>query len=672
VRRDGQPVWIGQLAVSVDWEGRPGILGMYIDITERKRAEEALRESEQHYRDLVEGSIQGILIRNRTRIVFANQAMADILGFSSVRALLDYGDPIGFFAPDEQERVRGYAAARLSGEPAPAHYECEVIRQDGTRIWVENQSRRVDWNGEAAVQVILYDITERKRAEQAIRESQGYLSAVLDTAADGIIAIARDGTVESFNREAERIFGYSANEMLGRNVQVLVPDEHRDRHPSYIERYLVTGVSQIIGFGRETFGRRKDGGEFPVSVSVSEVRIGDRLAFSAIVKDITERKRQEQELIETARAKSVLLSSLSHELRTPLTAILGFVQLLRREAALTDVQRVDIETIEQSAHHLLELINDVLEVQKMEAGYIKLNREDFDLSHTMESLVAMFLPRAEPKGVSLHVEIAPGVPRYVNGDARRLRQVLINLLSNAVNFTGKGSIVLSLSPEAGSVRFSVRDSGRGIAPEDLPGLMKPFRQAAITHEGTGLGLSISKGLVEIMGGSLHVTSKLGSGSEFYFTLPLLDLAAEDAAPSFAPSGAERELPLRVLVVEDDARLREWLLRLIRGEGFQVDQASNGREGLQRFAGQRPHMIVTDLRMPVMDGIEFATRVRELPGGESIGIFALSADLESRRSADAVTGSCFDRILAKPISADDLLEVLRVHAIRFRAGSRVRN
>jgi PAS domain S-box-containing protein len=666
-RRDGSPVWVQAGASLIQWQGRPAFQVFHADVTQLKQAEQALRESEHRYRELVDNSLQGMAVFQDEHIVFANPAEARIFGYESREAMegLTTQDLV---APQELPSIRLRREALDRGEPI-GFVEQQGIRADGSPVWIQAGAVAVQWKGRPAFQVFHADITERKRAEQAIRDNPGYLSAVLDTAADGIVTISVDGTIESFNREAERIFGYTAGELLGRNVQVLVPDEHRDRHPSYIERYLATGVSRIIGVGRETIGRRKDGGEFPVSVSVSEVRIGDRLAFSAIVQDITERKRQEQELIENARAKSVLLSSLSHELRTPLTAILGFVQLLRREAALTEVQREDIQTIEQSAHHLLELISDVLEVQKMEAGYIKLNREDFDLIHTMESLVAMFLPRAEAKHLALRLEIDPNVPRYVTGDSRRLRQVLINLLSNAVKYTDRGAIVLTLARGGKLTRFGVRDTGRGIQARDLPDLMKPFRQAAIAHEGTGLGLSISKGLVEIMGGGLEVTSEPGAGSEFFFSIPLADLGALEMEPAGAGPGPDQLAPLRVLVVEDDARLREWLLRLLRGEGYEVDQAGNGREALQRFVTNHADMIVTGLRMPVMDGVELSTRVRKLPGGGGIGIFALSAGLESRQSADSAAESCFDRILAKPISADDLVAVLRVHAIRVRESGR---
>jgi CheY-like chemotaxis protein len=216
-----------------------------------------------------------------------------------------------------------------------------------------------------------------------------------------------------------------------------------------------------------------------------------------------------------------------------------------------------------------------------------------------------------------------------------------------------------VSRDRAGVRFAVRDTGRGIAPEDLPEIMKPFRQASLTHEGTGLGLSISKGLVEIMGGRLEVTSRVGEGSEFSFALPLTDLSAEEAAAHDAARDRAGEArPRRVLVVEDDPRLRDWLVRLLRAEGYRVEQAENGKESLRRFAAERPELILMDLRMPVMDGAEAAVRIRRMPGGAETPIVALSADGEAREAASARPDSVFDLVLSKPISADGLVDALR--------------
>jgi PAS domain S-box-containing protein len=660
-RWDGRMIWVEVRARPVEWEGRPGIQVIIYDITERKRAERALRESETRFRTLVEGSVQGILVHRDFKPLFVNQAFADIFGFPSREATLALPDITGTFEPADLEWTRQRNRDQLAGRRVPLVVERRVIRADGSVGWVEALPTVVEWEGEPAFLVSYVDITERKRAEEALHQSRAYLAAVLDTAADGIVTIDREGIVESFNLAAGMIFGYDRAEVIGRNISMLVPTPHRERHQEYIESYLRTGQSRIIGIGRDTLGQRKDGSIFPISIDVSEVRQGERITFTAIIKDITEKKLHEQALQETAQAKTVMLSNLSHELRTPLTSVLGFAQILRREKNLTEPQRVDLGIIEESARHLLELVDDVLEVQKMEAGFLKLVREDFDLHHAVSSLIEMFRPRSEGKQVELLLDIAANVPRYVNGDPRKLRQVLINLIGNSIKFTDQGRIAVELSPENEGVRFKVRDTGPGISPWDLEEIMKPFRQFSTARGGTGLGLSISKGLVELMGGRLEVDSTVGIGSEFSFALPFGEAGAAldfDRVREGVQPGVDLHGGARVLIVDDDGALREWLRRTLRSEGYETQEAEDGRAALRRYSEFRPQLILMDMRMPVMGGMEAIRQIRRMEGGADIPILALTADPASVKPAPGEPEAPYQRALTKPLESGRLLEALR--------------
>ncbi|MCH9022887.1 MAG: PAS domain S-box protein [Planctomycetes bacterium] len=565
------------------------VIGFYVavlDISDRKRAEEALRASEERYRNLVEGSVQGIVIHKDGRILFANRALADVFGFSSADELI--GTSIDQrVAPEDLPRLHGYRAARLRGTDTVSHYEYRGVRKDGSLIWLDNMVQVISWEGEQALQSTLVDITARKLAEEALRKSEAHLAAILDTAGDGIITIDEKGTVQSFNKAAEQMFDYSAGEIIGANVKRLLPLEMAESHDGFLKRYLKTGKSSIIGIGRELTGRRKDGSTFPLFLNVSQVLNGDQVTFTGILSDIGELKRTEQKLIEANKAKSKFLSHMSHELRNPLSTILGFTQLLRQDPELGESQLNDIRIIHSSAQHLLELIDDVLDISKIEAGMEVLQEEDFDLYRNMEGLMDMFSVRASGKGLTLELDVQAGVPQYVSGDRRKLRQVLINLIGNAIKFTEKGGVRVNVSCGAEGIRFQVSDTGPGIRRSDMNRIFEPFRQSERTYSagGTGLGLSISKSFVDLMGGRLTVDSKENQGSVFAFSLPMERLGEESIEKQCKEKtimSIDDDRDWRILIVDDDPVNRQYLKNLLDRIGFTTQEAENGAEAIERF------------------------------------------------------------------------------------------
>jgi PAS domain S-box-containing protein len=371
------------------------------------------------------------------------------------------------------------------------------------------------------------------------------------------------------------------------------------------------------------------------------------------------------------RAKSVFLANMSHELRTPLNAILGFAQIMQRDCALPDVQRGNLAAINRSGRHLLALINDVLEISRIEAGRTILQPRPFNLAETLATVEEMVRVRAMAKGLELTVVRAEDLPCNVEGDPERLRQVLLNLLSNAVKFTPKGNVGLSIElVGAERLRFQVSDQGPGIASEDQAQIFEPFFQTAhgvALGDGAGLGLAISREYVRLMGGELSVASELGSGSVFQFEARLPAVAE---ARLIGERGsrvlrlAEGEMPRRVLVVEDNVDNRSLLEQLLSSAGFSVETARDGREAEQLYLAWHPHFIWMDMRMPVMDGYQATRRIRALPGGVEVRIAALTASAFEEDRAAIIEAGC-DDVVAKPLVEARIFEVMgRLLGLRY--------
>lgn len=393
---------------------------------------------------------------------------------------------------------------------------------------------------------------------------------------------------------------------------------------------------------------------------------------------------QSKEAAEAAnQAKSVFLANMSHEFRTPLNAILGFTQIMSRDARLAADQRENVEIIHASSEHLLGLINDVLEMSKIEAGRTTVNPKNFDLYHLLESLEEIFALRATEKGVALRLELAADVPPYVRADEGKLRQVLMNLLGNAVKFTAQGSITLRVGrcdpqaaqagaptrPTAGEsicIRFEVEDTGPGIARDEIDKIFMPFVQTAVgkkSPEGTGLGLSISQQFVHLMGGEIWARSTPGQGSSFWFDLPLVVSQAaelETPPPTRQVVGLELQQPVyRLLVVDDQEVNRRLLCKILVPVGFEVREASNGQQALEIWQSWQPHLIWMDMRMPVMDGYEATRRIKASTRGQATIIIALTASgLEEEKSVILSEGC--DDYMRKPFIEQELFDMIAKH------------
>ncbi|MGH8650701.1 MAG: ATP-binding protein [Gammaproteobacteria bacterium] len=363
-----------------------------------------------------------------------------------------------------------------------------------------------------------------------------------------------------------------------------------------------------------------------------------------------------------SEAKSQFLAHMSHELRTPLNAILGYAQILERDRTLTERQRNGVTVMHRSGEHLLGLINDILDLSKMEFQKLELQPHDFSLRNFLEGIAATFAVHAREKGLSYRQSSDPNLPAYVHGDEQRLRQVLFNLIGNAVKFTDHGEVVFTVDALGPRLRFTVADTGRGVPPEELEQIFQAFHQGkgrVRAHEGAGLGLAISRGIVELMGGTVEVASTPGQGSRFWFDIPLPSAAAPKRAQPTAPGilvgylGPRR----RILVVDDVAEGRALLADLLEPLGFLlIAEAENGQEALRVAQGFHPDAILMDLRMPVMDGYEATRRIRAIPKLIEVVIIGVSASAFGHHKDRCLEAGAND-FLPKPFPEQRLFELL---------------
>ena len=517
-----------------------------------------------------------------------------------------------------------------------------------------------------------------KRTAELGRSEERYRSTI-EAAPDAIVVANGEGNIVLVNSEAEKTFGHPRESLLGRNMDLLFPE--RFRHSERYAPYLANGQSQTAGGVAELVALRTDGAEFPVEVGLRRLETEEGVLIFSAIRDITERKNAEQrnrqleivaaEAHAANKAKSMFLSTMSHEIRTPMNAILGYSQLMLRDPNLGTDTKTNLKIINRSGEHLLNIINDVLDMAKIEAGRLQLSPDTFDLRFLLQDLAAMFRLRAEEKGIQFEVLISGEPVEYIVADEGKIRQVLINLLGNATKFTERGRINLRVSLDYRTnhrlwMSAQIEDTGIGLTEEEQSQLFQPFVQGHAgqhRHGGTGLGLAISRGVAELMSGNLTVSSTLGSGSNFRFEIPVELGADRDARKQSGHRGRVLGIqggqdPPRILIVDDLLDNREWLNKLLTAVGFSVRLAEDGEDAVRTWREWNPRLILMDMRMPGMDGLEATRRIKADPRAKQTAIVTLTASaLDDDRRAAFESGA--DDFLAKPCLEDELLEKMRV-------------
>jgi|GEM_PF-1836500 len=676
--RTDKEVWIAEHGQGIfDDDGRLEALeGVMIDITGLKRAEHALRDSEAKYRSIFEGAIDGIYQTTTDgRFSSVNPALARMHGYASpaemIAAVSDIATQV---YADTEDRNR--LLQLLAQHNRVDNFETRLRHKDGHTFWVllnsfvlRDKAGHIHGYEGACV-----DITERKLAEQALQQSEANYRGIFENALEGVFRSIPEGCYLAVNPAMARMHGYvDPAEMVAAVTdmasQVYVdPQDRRNILKSLAE----TGRVETY----EYQARHKDGHAFWVLLNGRTVKDSDGrlLYFEGSCLDITEHRRlaelqaAKQQAEVANRAKSVFLANMSHEIRTPMNAILGFTQLLLRDTAITPAQRERLQTVDRNGEYLLALLNDILEISKIEAQRATLRLGPCDLRVMARDLYALFSPRTAARGVVLAFDGISNLPAQVVGDEGKIRQILVNLLGNAVKFTEHGRIVLRLRALRDDdahwlLHAEVEDTGPGIAPDELHRLFQQFEQASAGRRagtGTGLGLVISRSYARMMDGDIAVRSVEGHGSVFTVTLRLGVAAGPDTATPPPSTGRPLRLaagqpPCPILVVDDQDDSRNMLRELLAGLGFEVSAVANGAEAVSAVRNSTPRAIVMDLRMPVMDGIEATRRIREIDRTGQVRILGLSASV-LREGGEPMPG--VDDFLGKPFRDDELLERLR--------------
>ncbi|MCC6794922.1 MAG: PAS domain S-box protein [Candidatus Hydrogenedentes bacterium] len=669
------------------------VIGSVMDLTEARRAEQEIRENEKRYREIIE--LQADLVcryRPDTILTYVNDAYC--LYFSKKRSEL-IGKSFLEVVPSSEPLENILLDLRNSSGPvATRHKSVFDSGEERWQEWVDTPVR--DAEGHIVeFQAVGRDITERKAAEDALRESEAKLRSITSAVADAIIMMDEDGFVTFWNEAAERTFGYSRMEMLGRPLHdIIVPERYRAAFNDGHRHFLETGAGAVIGRTVEIQGVHKDGNEFPIELTIAPVRFSGTWHAIGTVRNITERKRAEEQLEDNARtlaaaneqlelaiaqanqlaleaqvasvAKSDFVANMSHEIRTPLNGVIGMTSLLL-DTELTAEQRDFAETVRTSGEALLSVVNDILDFSKIEAGKMELEAIEFDLRAAVDQIGDILAPRAQEKGLQFTILIHHDVPDYVIGDPGRLRQILLNLAGNALKFTERGEIVVSAQLKANdgqhaTVLFEVSDSGIGIPEDRLKLLFQPFTQADSSttrkYGGTGLGLTISKRLCQAMGGEIGVRSTASEGSTFYFTVNFEQVHVPRVSVQLDTSALAG---LRLLVVDESATGRKVYRELLRSFGVSVTEAHDTRSAYDMMrhaaAEAQPYAVVlVDHFEPHVNAAEFAQQVL----GDPVLLrtrLLLVTSWPKRGDASEMAKNGYAAYLTKPVKRGHLVEAI---------------
>jgi len=675
IRKDGIrfPVLLSVSAVRDETNATIGYLGIAADITKRKHAEEKLRK----YQKAIEEAGNGIYITDMSGIIeYVNPAFETISGYSEAEVIGKKPDilksgymSVGYYQDMWQTILSGNI------------WDEEIInRRKNGELYFTRQTIAPMLDKEGSIDsfiAIQTDITEQKRAEKALREKEAYISATIDNIVDGIITIDDGGIVQSFNPAAENIFGYDADEVVGRNVKLIMPEPYSGNHDSYLNDLRSTGKTKIIKFSREVKGLRKDGRTFPLELSVNEMTINDQKMFTGIIRDITERKTAEEALKEAKieaesanRAKSIFLANMSHEIRTPMNAVIGFSDLL--SSLIEDKKQKNyLKSIQAAGKNLLSVISDILDLSKIEAGKLDIQYEAINPHIIFNEIKQIFSVKMTEKNLKFIIDIDETIPKSIFLDETRLRQVLFNLVGNAIKFTDKGYVKLSATkkfqknnPSKLDLVISVKDTGIGIPDDQINQIFDAFKQqdgqSTKKYGGTGLGLAITKRLVEMMQGKITVSSTPPGGSHFVVILHDVKISSviisantpethfDQSTVSFAPA--------KVLVVDDIQSNRELIRESLSRAGLDILEAENGQQAIMLAEESAPDVILMDLRMPVMNGYETTKILKSNPKTAGIPVIAITASV-STSEPEKMERSGFDGYLPKPVSMHDLFNEL---------------
>ena len=675
-RKDGSVFWI-QIADTpvLDEQGHlSALIGVSIDITERMRAINALHESQQKYAALFDKSAVPAILRKLPEAIFVdiNEAFTREYGYTLEETLGKTGRELGMARlPDHDQRIKMIEEqGQYTGE------EFNAFTKAGEERTVLLNSNRIELGGQIYAISTVFDITEKKRAEAALRESEQQNRLLFEESSVPVALVNIRGVVVRTNRAYQELTGLAAEQMLGRSARelALLQPEDYDRLSALFLQSKTNG-GQAVSEEFTLYAAKGNPIEvairvFPLSVNGSEHILVTTMDISAYKQAEKILHRANAEMEQAMRMKDDFLANMSHELRTPLTGILGMSEglLLQVGGPLTERQKKYLSNIELSGRHLLSLINDILDLSKIEAGKVELELTYLSVGDLCKSSLVFVKEPAAKKQLDVSYRCDPDTFFFV-ADARRLKQILVNLLSYAVKFTpsqGKVSLNVQADPQKALVYFEVADTDIGISAQDLPRLFTPFTQVDSSlsrrHQGTGLGLALVKKLTELHGGQVSVQSEPGQGSRFIVTIPWRQNLGVLAAPTGlataqpVPTDPTPIVRKRILLAEDNEINAEVTRDFLETIGYEVVVAPNGNDVFDLSANFHPELMLMDIQMPDMDGLEVTRRLRQIPEFKKTPIIALTA-LAMTGDRERCLAAGATEYMAKPFSLSALIQMI---------------
>lgn len=674
---DGSVHWIEHICRPVfDTAGQfKGIRGSNRDITERKLAE----QERQYLFDVVDRSLNEIYIFDSQTLKFKhiNQGALHNLQYR----LDEIADltPVDIKPEFTEASFRHQLQPLLNGQRDILVFETVHKRADGTIYPVEAHLQLLDAGVQKVFLAVIFDISQRKQTEALLQQASAYNRSLIEASIDPLVTIGPDGKITDVNQATVKVIGASREELIGSVFSRYFTDP--DKAEAGYKQVFLDGV--VHDYALEI--RHRDGHITPVLYNASVYRdtSGEIVGVFAAARDITERRQAEETLRESNRrleeatvqadaanqAKSDFLANMSHEIRTPMNGIIGMAQLLRF-TDLSEEQKEYLRNIEISADNLLNIINDILDLSKIEAGKIELEFADFSLDRCIKDVVSLQINNITQKRLQIDTQVATELPKVICGDQLRIKQILLNLLNNAIKFTEKGRVGIkaTLLEQLGNhilVRITVSDSGIGISPEALEKVFEPFTQADISTTrrfgGTGLGLTICRQLAALMGGRIWVESEKDNGSRFYLELPFtysVHADAEEPARGLLENMLPADKPMAILIAEDNPINQRTASALLQKLGHHTTCVDNGQEAVDAWLHGGIDLIMMDIQMPVMSGVDAlrAIRIHEISNGGHIPIIALTADA-LKGTQERLLDAGFDGYISKPFKLEQLWNVL---------------
>lgn len=661
--------WIRNTVISAIDKGE-GCLKVYSavnDITNSKETEriileinQELKSSEKKFRDVTESIASAVFIYQNDYFVYVNKGFEEISGYSYDEAIrLNFWD---FVHPDYKQMIMDRGRRRLKGEDIPNRYEFKIIRKDGEERWIDFTAGKIEFNGSIAALGTAFDITEKKYSEEKIRK----LSRAVEQSSVSIVITDPDGKIEYINPKFEQVTGYTLDEVIGENPRILKSGHANEK----LYKELWTTISSGKEWRGELYNKKKDGSFYWENVIISPIinNTGIITHYVSIKEDITDLKNLMNELIiskekaeESERLKSAFLANMSHEIRTPMNAIMGFAELLSYDDISKSEKKEFSEIINKRSNDLLRIIDDILDISKIEAGVMKIYKTSGNINEVLDEVFQIYKYQNNNL-INDNVEIRLSKKlehqsSHVIADFSRIKQVVTNLINNSLKFTNKGFVEFGVELKNDNILFFVKDTGAGIEKEKQNFIFQRFSQVhenkAFAMKGTGLGLSICKGLVNIMNGKIWFESVVGKGTSFYFTIPYIISNITDTNITKIDNNLES---IEILVVEDDEANNKLLTYILNSFKAIVYSSQSGKDALEKIRiNPLIKIVLLDIGLPDINGYELAKEIKTLNNNTKIIVQTAFADEESKINFE---NSVCDFFITKPIIKDVLVSKIK--------------